>query len=332
LIIQIPCLNEEATLPAVIRDLPDAVEGFDVVETLVVDDGSTDRTVAVAKECGVHHVASLPGNKGLARAFSSGLEVALRLGADVVVNTDGDNQYRGDDVVKLTRPILDGRADIVIGDRDTKSIGHFSWTKKRLQSLGSLVVRRFSGTRVPDATSGFRAITREAALHLNILSPFTYTLESIIQGGTKGFRIESVPIRTNEKTRESRLMKSTAGFVLRSASTILRISALYKPFRFFCGLGVAALLGGTLLGLRFLWFFLHGDGDGHVQSLILAAVLLLMGFVTIVLAVLADLVAVNRRLSEDVLYRLRRMELDSGDGPAHEVRGVRVWSRGKPGQ
>ena len=331
LIIQIPCLDEESTLPDVIRDLPEAVDGFDIVEYLVIDDGSRDRTVEVAKECGAHHVASLPGNKGLARAFSSGLEVALRLGADVIVNTDGDNQYRGEDVARLTGPILKGRADIVIGDRDTKNIEHFSFTKKRLQALGSSVVRRFSGTRVPDATSGFRAFSREAALHLNILSPFSYTLESIIQGGTKGFRIESVPVRTNEKTRESRLMKSTTEFVLRSATTILRISALYKPFRFFCILGGAALIAGTVLGLRFLWFFLSGDGDGHVQSLILTAVLLLMGFVTIVLAVLADLVAVNRRLSEDVLYRLRRMELESGNGSNAVGRGLRVWSRARPG-
>jgi len=326
LIIQIPCLNEEGTLPAVIRDLPDRVEGIDSVEYLVIDDGSTDRTVEVAKEIGVHHVASLPGNKGLARAFSAGLEVALRLGADVIVNTDGDNQYRGEDVERLVEPVVAGRADIVIGDRETASIAHFSWLKKRLQALGSLVVRRFSNTAVPDATSGFRAWSREAALHMNILSPFSYTLESIIQGATKGFRIESVPIRTNEKTRESRLMRSTSEFVLRSATTILRISVFYRPFRFFFFIGLVALLAGSAIGARFLWFFLTGEGEGHVQSLILTAVLLLMGFTTFVLAVVADLVSVNRRLQEDILYRVKRMEIAAPQ--QGDVRGIVVWSRG----
>jgi glycosyltransferase involved in cell wall biosynthesis len=327
LIIQIPCLNEEGTLPDVIRDLPDRVEGFDSVEYLVIDDGSTDRTVEVAKEIGVHHVAKLPGNKGLARAFSAGLEIALRLGADVVVNTDGDNQYRGEDVARLVGPIVEGRADIVIGDRETASIAHFSWLKKRLQALGSLVVRRFSNTTVPDATSGFRAWSREAALHMNILSPFSYTLESIIQAATKGFRIESVPIRTNAKTRESRLMRSTSQFVFRSAATILRISVFYRPLRFFFYLGLVAMLAGSALGVRFLWFFVTGEGEGHVQSLILTAVLLLMGFTTFVLAVVADLVSVNRRLQEDILYRVKRMELVNPESVVGEVRGISVWSR-----
>jgi glycosyltransferase involved in cell wall biosynthesis len=327
LIIQIPCLNEEGTLPSVIRDLPDEVPGFDTVEYLVVDDGSTDRTVSVAKEIGVHHVASLPGNKGLARAFSAGMEVALRLGADVVVNTDGDNQYRGEDVARLVAPILAGEADIVIGDRETKNIDHFSWTKKRLQAFGSWVVRRFSGTRVPDATSGFRAYSREVALNTNILSPFSYTLESIIQAASKGFRIASVPIRTNPKTRESRLMRSTLEFVTRSAATILRIWVFYRPFRFFFRIGLTAFLAGALLGIRFLWFLLADGGQGHVQSLILAAVLLLMGFTTFVLGVVADLIAVNRRLQEDVLYRTRRLELEAESPVREEVRGVRLWSR-----
>jgi len=327
LIIQIPCLNEEATLPAVIRDLPDRVEGFETVEYLVIDDGSTDRTIETAKELGVHHVAALPGNKGLARAFSAGLEVALRLGADVIVNTDGDNQYRGEDVSRLVQPIVAGRADIVIGDRDTQNVAHFSRLKKRLQALGSFVVRRFSGTTVPDATSGFRAWSREAALHMNILSPFSYTLESIIQAATKGFRILSVPIRTNEKTRESRLMRSTSEFVFRSATTILRISVFYKPFRFFFLLGAVAMLAGLALGSRFLYFLFSGSGEGHIQSLILTSVLLMLGFTTFVLAVLADLVSVNRRLQEDILYRVRRMELSSPGGGTEEVRGIAVWSR-----
>jgi glycosyltransferase involved in cell wall biosynthesis len=324
LVIQIPCLNEEQTLPEVIRDLPDAVPGFDAVEYLVVDDGSTDQTIETARKLGVHHIARLPGNKGLARAFSAGLEVAIRVGADVIVNTDGDNQYCGADVAKLTEPVVAGRADIVIGDRDTKNIAHFSWLKKRLQSAGSAVVRRFSGTTVPDATSGFRAYSREAALHMNILSPFSYTLESIIQGARKGFRIESVRIRTNEKTRESRLMKSTTEFIARSAMTILRISVFYRPFRFFFLIGLISFLLGAAIGVRFLYYFLTEGGDGHIQSLILAAVLLLMGFTTFVLGVIADLISVNRRLQEDVLYRLRRLEIGQEGG---EMRGVVVESR-----
>jgi glycosyltransferase involved in cell wall biosynthesis len=328
LVIQIPCLNEEDTLPEVIRDLPDEVPGFDEVEYLVVDDGSTDGTIETARKLGVHHIARLPGNKGLARAFSAGLEVAIRVGADVIVNTDGDNQYCGADVAKLVEPVVAGRADIVIGDRDTKSIAHFSWLKKRLQALGSAVVRRFSGTRVPDATSGFRAYSREAALHMNILSPFSYTLESIIQGARKGFRIESVPIRTNAKTRESRLMKSTTEFIARSAATILRISVFYQPFRFFFVIGLISFVLGAAIGIRFLYYLLTESGTGHIQSLILAAVLLLMGFTTFVLAVIADLISVNRRLQEDVLYRLRRLELSDED---RGVRGVAVESRREEG-
>jgi glycosyltransferase involved in cell wall biosynthesis len=321
LIIQIPCLNEEATLPRTVADLPREVEGFDSVEILVIDDGSTDRTAEVARELGVRHVVSLPGNKGLARAFSEGLDAALRLGADVIVNTDGDNQYRGEDVPKLTEPILAGQADIVIGDRQTAQIPHFSRGKKLLQRLGSWVVRRFTGAKVPDATSGFRAYSREAALRMNILSTYSYTLESIIQAARKGLRITSVPIRTNEKTRESRLMRSTSQFVVRSAGTILRISVFYKPFRFFLYLGSALFLAGSAIGIRFLVFYLSGQGGGHIQSLILAAILLLMGFMCFVLAVVADLISVNRRLQEEVLYRLRESEIDPGEDG--EVRTVR---------
>lgn len=329
LVIQIPCLNEEQTLPAVLRDLPAAVPGFDQVEYLIVDDGSTDRTIEVARELGVHHIARLPGNKGLARAFSAGLEVAVRVGADVIVNTDGDNQYLGADVAPLVEPILSGSADIVIGDRDTRNIDEFSWLKKRLQSLGSAVVRRFSGTDVPDATSGFRAYSREAALHMNILSPFSYTLESIIQASNKGLRIASVPVRTNPRTRESRLMRSTTEYIVRSGLTILRISVFYKPFWFFSRIGMVAFLLGALLGIRYLFILFDDGGKGHVQSLILTAVLLLMGFSTLVLAVVANLVSVNRRLQEDVLYRVRRMELDRGRGEeaTSEIKGITIESR-----
>jgi glycosyltransferase involved in cell wall biosynthesis len=305
------------------------VPGFSEVETLVIDDGSTDGTSEVARKSGADHVARLPANYGLGKAFSTGIEVALRLGADVIVNTDGDNQYHGPDVIRLVRPIHEGRADIVIGDRETSSIEHFSAAKKRLQSIGSFVVRRFSGTRVPDATSGFRAWTREAALNLNVTSRFSYTLESIIQAGMKGFRIESVKVRTNPVTRKSRLVKSNLHFVLRSAATILRISVFHKPFRFFLLLGAVTFLAGSLIGIRYLYLYFTSGGAGHVQSLILAAVLLLMGFNTFVLALLAGLVSVNRRLGEDVLYRLRRMELDAGETPLEEFRGVEVWSQSR---
>jgi glycosyltransferase involved in cell wall biosynthesis len=327
LVIQIPCLNEEETLPETVRSLPREVEGFDRVEVLVVDDGSTDRTVEVARELGVDHVARLPGNKGLAKAFSTGIEVALHLGADVVVNTDGDNQYCADDIGALVAPILAGTADIVIGDRQTRRIPHFSPLKKLLQGLGSWVVRRISGTSVPDATSGFRAFTREAALHLNILSPYSYTLESIIQGARKGLRIVSVPVRTNPVTRASRLMRSMSEFVVRSGMTILRISVFYKPFRFFLGAGLVVFLAGLAVGARFLVYYFAGGGGGHIQSLVLAGALLSMGFTTFVLAVLADLISVNRQLSEDILYRLRRNSLTDGKDGLGDLRGVRLWSR-----
>jgi len=310
LTIQIPCYNEAATLPATLRDLPREVDGFEKVEILVIDDGSMDGTADVARELGVEHVVRLPRNRGLAHAFAIGLETALRLGADVIVNTDGDNQYRGECVADLVAPILQGRADMVIGDRQVGSIPHFSRTKKLLQKLGSWVVRWTSGTGVPDATSGFRAFTREAALRLVIFSGYTYTLETIIQAGKKGLIVESVPVKTNEKLRESRLIRSVPAYILRSAITILRIFVMYEALRVFSWLGALLFLTGTLLSIRYLYFFLIGEGGGHVQSLILASILLVLGFQAFLLGVLGDLIAKNRHLSEEASYRLKKLDLE----------------------
>ncbi len=315
LVIQIPCLNEEQTLPETVRDLPRTVDGFDQVEYLVIDDGSTDRTIEVARELGVHHIEALPRNRGLAAAFSIGLEVAVSRGADVIVNTDGDNQYFGADVEKLVRPIVEGSADMVIGDRRTGTIPHFSFMKKRLQFLGSLAVRQLSGTSIPDATSGFRAFTRDTALRLHIYSNFSYTLESIIQTSRRGLRVVSVPIRTNEQTRKSRLMRSTKHFVVRSAATLIRLSIFYRPFIFFSYLGGALLLPGVLIGARFLYFLRIGSVGGHIQSLILATILLLMGSTTLALGLIANLLAANRRLLEEQIYRSRSLALKQDHPP-----------------
>jgi glycosyltransferase involved in cell wall biosynthesis len=310
LIIQIPCHNEADTLAATVADLPRAAPGFDAVECLVVDDGSTDATVAVARACGVHHVVSLPRNRGLAFAFAAGLEAALRLGADVVVNTDGDNQYRGEDVAALVEPILAGRAEMVIGARPIAETADFSFLKKCLQRVGSATVSLLAGVRVPDAASGFRAFSREAAKRLLVTSRFSYTLETIIQAPAKGLAVVSVPIRTNPATRPSRLFRSTAGFVLRSAGTIGRVFVVYRPFMFFSGLAALLFLPGVTLGVRFLHFFAVGAGQGHVQSLILAAVLLLGGFQLFLTGLLAHLSATNRRILEELLVRVRSLELE----------------------
>jgi len=315
LIIQIPCLNEEMTLPATLRDLPRSIEGVDRVEILIIDDGSTDRTIEVAREHGVHHLVHFPRNRGLAAAFRAGIDACLRLGADYIVNTDGDNQYSGASIAALVQPVVRGGADVSIGDRKTSDIAHFSWTKKRLQTLGSWVVRQFSGTPVPDATSGFRCWSRHAAMRLNLVNRYTYTLESIIQAGHAGMQIESVRIATNEKLRESRLIKSIRTYVSRSAVTILRSYLLYRPFRTFFTLGSVAFMGGLAIGLRFLWFYFQGEGSGHVQSVVLAGVLLIVGVQLGMVALLADLVAANRKLTEEGLVRLRRIEAAS---PASE--------------
>lgn len=313
LIIQIPCLNEELTLPETIADLPIEIEGVDRIERLIIDDGSTDRTVEVARELGVEHVVSFPCNRGLAAAFTAGLQECLRLGADYIVNTDGDNQYGGDCIPDLAGPLVRGEADIVIGDRKTSSIAHFSWLKKRLQWLGSWVVRQFSGTSVPDATSGFRGYTREAAMRLNLVNRYTYTLETIIQAGQTGLTITSVPVRTNTKLRESRLIKSIRIYVTRSAQTILRSYMMYRPLKTFLALAGVSLAAGALGGLRFVWLYLHGQGGGKVQSLILVAILLIIGVQFAIMGLLADLVAANRKLSEQVLLHLRRIEGEGGD-------------------
>ena len=308
LIIQIPCYNEEETLAEALDALPKSVEGVDVIEHLVVDDGSTDRTVEVARARGVHHIVCFTQNRGLARAFEAGIDASLRLGADIIVNTDADNQYCADDIEKLVAPILAGNADIVVGERPIEGHAEFSFVKKRLQRLGSWVVRKASGTRVPDAPSGFRAHSREAALRLNVLSTYSFTLETIIQAGRKNMAVTSVPVRTNPQTRPSRLMRSMASYLFRSAQTILRIFIVYEPLRFFFTIGAIVFAAGFLIGLRFLYYYFADPTSGHTQSLILAAVLLLMGFQLGVLGLVADLIASNRKLIDETLYRIKRME------------------------
>ncbi len=310
LIIQIPCYNEAETLPVTLADLPDAVPGFDRVETLVVDDGSTDGTAEVAVRHGATHVLRLQGHRGLAAAFAAGLEQAVALGADVIVNTDGDNQYRGACVAGLVQPILDGRAGMVIGDRQVHTIAHFSGLKKMLQRLGSRVVRWASGTDIVDATSGFRAMTRDTALRLAVFSGYSYTLETIIQAGKKGIPVASVRVDTNPKLRESRLIQSLLQYLLASSGTILRIFLMYEPLRVFLSLGVLPLLGGLFLLARFMAFYWIGEGQGHVQSLIAAAILIVLGLQAFLLGLLADLIARNRQLSEDISYRLKKNALE----------------------
>jgi len=303
LIIQIPCYNEAKTLAIALADLPRQIDGFDTVEWLVIDDGSSDETAAVAQANGVHHVVRHSVNLGLARAFMTGLDACQRLGADVIVNTDADNQYNAADIPALVAPILDGRADIVVGARPIDSIEHFSPVKKILQRLGSSVVRFASKTDIPDAPSGFRAISRRAAQQLVVFNDYTYTLETIIQAGQRGIPIVSVPVRVNGDLRPSRLVKSIPSYLRRSIATIIRIFVIYRPFRFFGTIGAVLFICGTLIGLRFLWFYLQGDGEGHVQSLILGSILLGMGFQTILIAFVADLLAANRKLLEEIRYK-----------------------------
>jgi glycosyltransferase involved in cell wall biosynthesis len=308
LIVQIPCLNEEATLPETLKAIPRTIPGVDAVEVLVIDDGSADATSAVARAHGADHVVRFTRRKGLAAGFMAGLDACVRLGADVIVNTDADAQYAGSEIPRLIAPILSGEADMVIGDREVGQVEHFSWPKRRLQTLGSWVVRKVSGTNVPDATSGFRALNREAALRINIVSEFTYTLESIIQAGKKRLAIASVRIEARE-TRPSRLFGSTWEYVKRSAATILRIYAMYEPFKVFILLGSFLLALGLVLGLRYAFFWWQGDIRGHLQSAILSVLLLILGFQTLLWGVMADLIASNRKLLEDLLYRVRQIEL-----------------------
>ena len=308
LIIQIPCYNEAETLPATIADLPRAIDGIDKVEILVIDDGSTDQTINVARELGVDHIVRLTHNQGLAAAFARGLEASLQMGADIIVNTDGDNQYRGDCIRDLVEPILRGNAEIVVGDRQIDTIQHFSVFKKILQKFGSWIVRWASKTDVPDATSGFRAFSKEAALRLSIFSEYTYTIETIIQAGKKGISITSVPVETNEVLRESRLIQSTFQYVIRSAITIIRIFLMYEALRSFLSLGAIPLAGGFLLLLRFGYFYIIGQGQGHVQSLIISSILILIAFIIFLLGFLADLIARNRRINEEIVYRMRKTD------------------------
>ena len=328
LIIQIPCLNEERTLPATIADLPRELPGIDEVELLVVDDGSADRTVEVARECGVDHIVRLTNNRGLAAAFQAGLDACLKLGADVVVNTDADNQYRGADVAKLVAPIVAGEADMVVGDRQVSQIDHFSNTKKRLQRLGSWVVRRVSGTPITDATSGFRAYNREAALQLLVVDNFTYTLESLVQAGKMLVAVDEVAIATNPKTRESRLFSSTAAYVRRNAPAILRIYARYEPLRAFVTAALVVLLLAFAAWMPFLIdAIFNGDSSGHIQSLILGAVLFIAAVQLFALGVIGDLLAGQRVMTQRVFERVRRVELQLGIEPSHYEPGRKPVAR-----
>jgi glycosyltransferase involved in cell wall biosynthesis len=318
LIIQIPCFNEAATLPATLADLPRSVPGFDDVEWLVVDDGSTDETRRVARDHGVDHVVGHTSNQGLARAFMTGLDACLQRGADVIVNTDADNQYRAAGIPALVTPVLDGTADIVVGERPIRIIRHFSPVKKALQKLGSWAVRMASKTAIPDAPSGFRAISRAAAQRLVVFSDYTYTLETIIQAGHKNIAITSVPVEVNEELRPSRLVTSVRSYVTRSIVTIVRVFIIYRPFRFFATLAAVCFLAGFAIGVRFMVFYLSGDGSGHVQSLLLATLLMGAGFQLFVVAFVADLLAANRKLLEELLYRAR---IADGDARGREPAG-----------
>ena len=308
LIIQIPCLNEAETLEIALNDLPREIEGIDEIEYLIINDGSSDNTVEVAKKWGVNHVVSFPNNKGLAKGFIAGLDACLREGADIIVNTDADNQYCGEDIEKLVRPIIEGKAEIVIGERPIDDTPDFSPIKKKLQHLGSFVVRVASDTDIPDAPSGFRAFSREAALRLNVINNYTYTLETIVQAGRNKMAITSVPIRTNRELRKSRLFSSMGGYIKKSMLTIVRAYMMYRPLTFFTAIGLIPFIIGAVIMIRFLIFFFTGQGMGHIQSLILASTLMMLSFTTFMMGFQADLMAANRKIMEDVQYRLRRLE------------------------
>jgi glycosyltransferase involved in cell wall biosynthesis len=311
LVIQIPCLNEEATLPVTLADLPKRLPGIDCIEVLVIDDGSTDRTSEVARAHGVQRVLRFSSRRGLARGFDAGLRAALDMGADIIVNTDADNQYQGGDVGNLVEPILAGRAEMVVGTRPIDGIEHFSPLKKTLQRLGSAVVRRLSNTDVPDATSGFRAYSREAAVRLTVLTGFTYTLETLIQASRKGITIAHVPIRVNGKLRESRLFRGMTSYIARSLGTMLRVYLLYQPLQFFLLLSGLALTGALVLFARFVViFWLRPVQAGHVQSVIVAGALAVIGVLFLALGVLSDLIAMNRRMLEEIVVNTRLARLD----------------------
>ncbi len=309
LIVQIPCFNEEQTLAQVIADIPRNIEGIDLVELLVIDDGSVDQTVRVARENGVEHILVNKKNLGLARSFQKGIYAALKAHADIIVNTDGDNQYAGADIAKLVQPIINGEADIVVGDRRTSEVAHFSKTKKMLQWFGSLLVRKLSGVSIPDAVSGFRAISREAAIRLNIISTFSYTIEMLIQAGKRGMCVVSVPVGVNDVTRESRLFQSVPQFLKRSFGTMVRVYSMYKPLRVFFFIGTLFTIVGCLPIFRFIVLYFVEGGMGHIQSLVLGGVFLLMGFVAYMIGLVTDLIASNRVLLEMILERVKRLEL-----------------------
>jgi glycosyltransferase involved in cell wall biosynthesis len=314
LIIQIPCLNEAQTLPATLADLPKSIPGIDAIEVLVIDDGSRDGTSDVARACGVDHVVRLRRNKGLAAAFAAGIDASLKAGADFIVNTDADNQYAGADIAKLLAPLLRGEADICIGDRNIAELRHMSWRKRQLQALGSWVVRQVSGTSVPDTTSGFRAYTREAALRMTIVSEFSYTLETIIQAGKKRMALAHVPIAVNPRTRESRLFDSIFSYIKRSGATIVRIYAMYEPLKVFTYLGLFISAIGCAGLLRFFYYYLQGQAFRHFSSLVASGVMVTLGFVVLVIGLLADVISGNRKLLEDLVYRVRSLE-----SPPHDT-------------
>ena len=312
-IIQIPCYNEAATLPGTLRDLPRSLPGVDVVEWLVVDDGSQDGTAEVARAHGVSHVVKFDRNRGLAAAFTAGLEASVRAGADIIVNTDADNQYRATDIAALVTPIVERRAELVIGDRRVGSLPNFSWLKRRLQVMGSWVLGRAAELETPDATSGFRALSRDAALRTLVLSNYSYTLETLIQAGARRASVMFVPIGINPQTRPSRLMRSIPEYIGKSTVTIVRAYAMYRPLRVFVTLGGTLIVLGLLPGLRFVWYYLTGSRVGHIQSLILAAILIIIGFQVILIGLVADVLAANRKLLEEVVYRLRRRDAADPD-------------------
>lgn len=305
LIIQIPCFNEEKTLPITLKALPKSIDGIDEIEVIIIDDGSSDKTVKVAKEFGVKNIFSLNKNYGLARAFSYGLNKAIELGADIVVNTDADNQYCADDIEKIVIPILNNKADMVVGERPISDIKHFSLSKKMLQKLGSKVMSLISGIKINDAPSGFRAFSRRAAMSINVFDNYTYTLETIIQANAKGLVVENVPIRVNKEERPSRLISNIFVYILRSILTMTRMFIVYRPFRFFATISAIFLILGLLIGGRFLYYYFVGEGSGHVQSLILASILIITGVQTFVVAIASDLLSINRKLLEDIQMRLK---------------------------
>lgn len=310
LIIQIPCYNEAQSLPTTIASLPSQIEGIDEIEYLVIDDGSSDGTSEVARSIGVHHILELRSHVGLASAFVAGLEACLKNGADVIVNTDADNQYYSGDIPNLIKPILDRQAEIVVGDRGVATLNSFSPLKRRLQRLGSWVINKASGVDTPDATSGFRAISREAALQTLVLSDYSYTLETLIQAGARHIKVAYVPVKTNPSTRPSRLMRNIPHYISNSTATIVRAYTMYRPLRVFTSIGAILILVGIFLGLRFTYFFFIGQGDGKIQSLILAAILSIVGFQTLLIGLVADLIGFNRKILEEMLFRVRRIEIE----------------------